>query len=337
LTAIPAWAAYAPDEPLKSFTFDTGPLGPEEVELLVEHCAICRTDINFIDSAWSPTVYPLVPGHEAVGRVVAVGSNVKSRRIGERVGVGFYAGSCAHCRTCLQGDYNLCASRRPTMAGRHGAFAARLRADWMWCIPIPNELDPAEAAPLMCGGIAVFSPFLAYNVRPIDRVGVVGIGGLGHIALKIARAWGCHVTAFTSNEAKSDELREFGAHDVISMADADPKKLSGLLDFLIVTSGVPLELSRWLGLLGPKGRLHIAGITTAPVSFTVRPDLISWQRSISGISNGTPSALNALVEFAARHRIAPKIERFPMRRINEAIAHVRSGKARYRVVLDCDF
>ncbi len=189
----------------------------------------------------------------------------------------------------------------------------------------------------MCGGIAVFSPFLTYNVRPVDRVGIVGIGGLGHLAIKIARAWGCHVTAFTSNESKSDELREFGAHEVISTTDANPKKLSGLLDFLIVTSGAPVDLSRLMSFLGPKGRLHFAGITTAPVCFTVRPDLIAWQRSISGISNGTPSALNALVEFAARHRIAPKIERFPMRQVNEAIAHMRSGRARYRVVLDSDF
>jgi uncharacterized zinc-type alcohol dehydrogenase-like protein len=337
LTPIAAWATDGPGEPLRPFTFDPGPLGPEEVELLVEHCAICRTDLNFMDSAWSPTAYPLVPGHEAVGRIVAIGSNVKARKIGERVGVGFYASSCAHCRTCLQGDYNLCAARQPTMAGRHGAFAARLRADWMWCIPIPDELDSADAAPLMCGGIAVFSPFLAYNVRPVDRVGVIGIGGLGHLAVKIARAWGCHVTAFTSTEAKSDEVREFGAHEVIATADIDPRKLSGLLDFLIVTASVPVEWSRLMSLLGPKGRLHIAGITTAPVSFTVRPDLIAWQRSISGISNGTPNALNALVDFAARHRIAPKIERFPMRQVNEAIAHVRAGQARYRVVLDCDF
>jgi uncharacterized zinc-type alcohol dehydrogenase-like protein len=337
VTVVPAWAADVPGGSLRPFRFDPGPLGSEQIELEVEHCAICRTDLNFIDSAWSPTVYPLVPGHEAVGRIVAVGSSVKERKVGDRVGVGFYASSCAHCRTCLQGDYNLCVARQPTMVGRHGAFAARLRADWMWCIDIPDALDPACAAPLMCGGVAVFSPFLAYNVRPVDHVGVIGIGGLGHMAVKIARAWGCHVTAYTSTEAKADEVRAFGAHEVVSTADLDPRRLPRLLDFLIVTASVPVEWSRLMGLLAPKGRLHIAGITTAPVSFTVRPDLLAWQRCISGISNGTPSALAALVEFSARHGIAPQIERFPMRQVNEAIAHLRAGKARYRVVLDCDF
>jgi len=337
-STIRAWAAQRTGGPLEPYEYDPGLLGAEEVEISVEHCGVCYSDLAFIGSEWSPTTYPIVPGHEVVGRITALGDNAKGLSIGQRVGVGWYAGSCTHCHPCIRGEQNLCAQRQPTIVGRHGGFADRLRAHWMWSIPLPEQLDPAVSGPLMCGGLTVFNPFLLNGVRPTDRVGVIGIGGLGHLALQFARAWGCEVTAFTSSAAKHDEAKALGAHRVVSSTDAGAmKKSAGSIDFLISTVRAPLDWGAVLETLAPKGRLHIVGVTTEPVPIIVRPHLIAWQRSISGSSTGSPGVLATMLGFVARHRIAPHVEHFPMSRVNDAIAHLRSGNARYRVVLDADF
>ena len=241
-----------------------------------------------------------------------------------------------HCRQCMSGNHHLCPQAKLTIVGHRGGFATRIRAHWGWAIPLPEALNPAEAGPLLCGGVTVFTP-LAMYAKPTDRVGVIGIGGLGHMAVKFAAAYGCEVTAFTSSESKFDEAKGFGAHHVVSSRDSDAiKKLGGSFDLLIVTVNVPLDWDAMIGTLAPNGRLHVVGVVLEPIPVAAF-SLILEQRSISGSPIGSPVAIATMLDFAARHDIAPQTEHFPMSKINDAFARLESGKARYRIVLDADF
>ncbi len=332
-----AYAALSAGAALTPFEFDPGPLGDEDIEIRVEHCGICHSDVAMIDSEWFPASYPVVPGHEAVGVITALGPRAKGRQLGQRVGIGWHAGSCSHCNFCLGGEQNLCAKRQPTLIGRHGGFAEKLRAHWSWAVPLPAGLDPVAAGPLMCGGGTVFLPFILHAIPPTARVGIVGIGGLGHMAVKFARAWGCEVTAFTSNAAKRDEALALGAHKTLASTDlAGLKAAAGSLDFLLVTVGATLPWDALIGTLAPKGRMHMVGVVTEAMSIR-SGGLLSWQKSLSASPTPAPSVLATMLDFAARHQIAPQVERFAMSRVNDALDHLRSGKARYRVVLDADF
>jgi uncharacterized zinc-type alcohol dehydrogenase-like protein len=277
-----------------------------------------------------------VLGHEAVGRVVALGSAAKGLAVGQRVGVGWNSGSCMHCRECLSGLHNLCPQVQPTILGHRGGFASRVRSHWAWALPIPDALEPADAGPLLCGGITVFNP-LALFAKPTSRVGIVGIGGLGHMAVKFAAAHGCEVTAFTSSERKFDEARGFGAHHVVASRDsAAVGKLAGTLDLLISTVNVPIDWGTYIAALAPRGRLHVVGAVMEPIP-VVAFSLIFTQRSISGSPTGAPVEMATMLDFAARHGITPQTEHYPMSQINEAFARLQAGKANYRIVLDADF
>lgn len=338
MSDIQAWAARSPGDVLEPYSYEPGPLDPEQVEVAVEFCGICYSDLAVLNNEWSHSDFPVVPGHEVVGRVSAIGDQVRTVHTGQRVGVGWWAHSCARCPACMGGDHNFCRERKPTIVGRHGGFADRLRVHWTWAVPIPGGLDPASSAPLMCGGLTVFSPFFLNGVQPTARVGVVGIGGLGHMALRFARAWGCEVTALTSNPSKLQEARELGAHR--ALLHTEPGALSsiaGQLDFLLMTARAPLDWSGLFGTLAPDGRIHLVGVPNQTIPIDVRPDLIMWRRGVQGSSTGSPRLLSTLLAFAERHDLGARVECFPMRRVNDAISHLRSGKARYRVVLEADF
>lgn len=329
---IRAYAAARAKAPLEPFEYDPGPLGPEQVEVAVEHCGICHSDVSMLDNEWGSTRYPFVPGHEIVGTVAAAGSQAKGVKVGQRVGIGWFTGSCMHCSACIGGDQHLCTTREETIVGRHGGFADRVRVHWAWAFPLPAGLDAASAGPLFCGGITVFSPILLNNIRPLDRVGVVGIGGLGHLAVKFLRAWGCEVTAFTSSAGKHAEALALGAHHAVSSTDKDAlKALRRSLDFIIVTVNVPLDWNAYVAALKPKGRLHFVGAVLEPLSVPVFS--LMAPKVVTGSGTGSPTQIAQMLEFCARHRIAPQVEAFPMARANDALDHLRAGKPRYRVVL----
>ncbi len=335
-TAIRAWAAQEASKPLVPHSYDPGPLGAEEVEIRVDHCGVCHSDLSLIDNEWGFSAYPIVGGHEVIGTVVALGSQAKGLKLGQKVGVGWMSGSCMTCRSCIGGEPHLCRAGVPTIVGHNGGFAERLRAHWLWACPIPEGLNPAKAGPLLCGGITVFSPFLNFDIKPVHRVGVVGIGGLGHLAVKFARAWGCEVTAFTSSESKRDEALQMGAHRVVSSVDAGAMKgITGQLDMVLVTVNVMLNWKALMGTLAPHGRLHLVGVLPQPMEVEAFP-LIGGQRSVSGSPTGSRQDIDTMLAFAARHGIEPQTEHYPMSRINEALDHLRAGKARYRVVLDAE-
>ncbi|HWB01414.1 MAG TPA: NAD(P)-dependent alcohol dehydrogenase [Verrucomicrobiales bacterium] len=334
--SVRAWVARGPKQPMSLEIFDLGPLGAEEVEVAVEHCGLCHSDVSVLNNEWGISQYPVIPGHEVVGRITAAGQHVKGLTIGQRVGVGWNAGSCMHCRQCMSGNHHLCPQVQPTIVGHYGGFASRIRAHWAWAIPLPESLPFAEAGPLLCGGVTVFAPLVLY-AKPTSRVGIIGIGGLGHLAVMFAAAYGCEVTAFTSSESKFAEAKGFGASHVISSKDsAAIRRLSRCFDLLISTVNVPLDWDALIGTLAPGGRLHVVGAVLEPIPLAALP-LIAGQRSVSGSLTGPPAAIETMLEFAARHTITPQTEHFPMSHINEAFARLESGKARYRIVLDTDF
>jgi len=336
MSRIEAWAVSEPQGNFSRQTVDLGAIGPEEVEVQVEHCGLCHSDLSMRNNDWGATSYPAILGHEIIGRVISVGNAAKGVEVGQRVGIGWTAGSCLHCRQCQSGDQHLCSQAQPTIIGHRGGFASRVRANWNWAVPIPEGLDAAEAGPLLCGGITVFNP-LAMYAKPTDRVGIVGIGGLGHMGLKFAAAYGCEVTAFTSSEHKFDEARGFGAHRVVATRNsADLRKIAGTLDLLIVTTNVSLDWEAVLGTLAPNGRMHVVGAVLEPIPISAFP-LIMKQNSLSFSPTGSPVDIETMLQFAARHKITPTTEHFPMSRINDAFDRLHSGKARYRIVLDADF
>jgi uncharacterized zinc-type alcohol dehydrogenase-like protein len=331
-----AWVAKAPRQPLVLEAVELGPLGPEDVEVAVAHCGLCHSDVSVLNNEWGTSQYPAILGHEVIGRVTAVGPNAKRLTVGQRVGIGWNSGSCMHCRQCMSGSHNLCPQAQPTIVGHRGGFASHVRAHWAWAFPLPEQMNADDAGPLLCGGATVFAP-LALYARPSDRVGIIGIGGLGHMAVKFAKAYGCDVTAFTSSESKFDEARGFGANYVLTTRDAAAiRKLSGSFDLLISTVNVKLDWDALIGTLAPNGRLHVVGVVLEPIP-VMAFSLIMGQRSISGSPSGSPVMIETMLDFAARHNVLPQTEHFPMSRINDAFARLESGKARYRIVLDADW
>jgi alcohol/geraniol dehydrogenase (NADP+) len=341
MSTISAWVAPAAKQPFARQQVDLGPLADEEVEIEVEHCGVCHSDLSVLNNDWHSSTYPAVLGHEAIGRVVALGPAAekhaaKGIAVGQRVGVGWNSGSCMHCPQCIGGEQNLCATAQATIIGHRGGFASRLRCHWAWTLPIPDGLPGSEAGPLLCGGITVFDPLATY-ARPTSRVGIVGIGGLGHMAVKFAAAMGCEVTAFTSSERKFDEARGFGAHHVVASRDSTAiNQQAGQLDVVLSTVNVKLDWDAYIAALAPNGRLHVVGAVMEPIPVTAF-SLIFARRSISGSPTGSPVEMATMLDFAARHRITPQTEHYPMSQINEAFARLAAGKANYRIVLDADF
>lgn len=328
------WATSGPHQPLQPLEFDAGELGDEEVEVEIDYCGICHSDLSMVDNEWGMTQYPFVPGHEGVGRVVRLGAHAKGLSLGQVVGVGWNRGSCMHCHSCMSGAHHLCNEVEATIVGRHGAFADRIRCHWAWAIPLPDGVDPAEAGPLFCGGITVFSPLVIHDIKPTQRVGVVGIGGLGHMAIRFLHAWGCDVTAFTSSAGKRDEALALGADQVVSSTDSGALAgVAGTLDMVLVTSNAALDWNAYIAALAPQGKLHIVGAVLEPIPVSVF-SLMGGQKSLASSPTGSPSTMADMLAFCAHHGIVPQVEHFPVSRINDAMQHLRDGKARYRVVLD---
>src|SRR3974390_809856 len=332
-----AYAATTAHGSLQPFSFDLGEIGPEEVEIKVTHCGLCHSDLSMLDNDWGMSQYPFVPGHEVTGTVAALGNAAKGLKVGQRVGLGWFAHSCLACHECLSGEQHLCANAQGTIVGRHGGFADRVRAQWTWVRPLPDALDMAKAGPLLCGGATVFAPFLIHDVPPTARVGIIGIGGLGHMALQFANKWGCEVHAFTTSDSKEAEARKLGAHYIHNTRqNAALKKLAGSLDLIISTINAPLDVPGLLDTLAPNGRLHNVGAVLKPLEVPAF-SLILGQKSVSGSPTGSPTAIDSMLAFCARHSVAPVTEFFPMSKLNDALERLRSGKARYRVVLINDF
>jgi len=330
---IHAYAAHKPGGKLEPFEYDPGELGQNEVEINVEHCGICHSDISMWKNEWGMSDYPFVPGHEVIGTIGAIGEAVTQFSVGQRVGLGWHAGYCTTCPSCMSGDHNLCSSARGTIVGRHGGFADKVRAEAISVISLPDSLDASKAGPLFCGGITVFNPLVQYDVSPTAKVAVIGIGGLGHIALAFLNAWGCEVTAFTSSDSKREEALKLGAHHTLNSRNAaEIEGAAGRFDLLLSTVNVGLDWGAYINTLKPKGRLHFLGAVLEPIEIGAF-SLIAAQRQISGSPVGSPATIAKMIQFAAQHEIKPVTEHFKFDQVNEALEHLESGQARYRIVL----
>jgi uncharacterized zinc-type alcohol dehydrogenase-like protein len=330
---VHALAVQNSQSALQAYEYELGGIGPWEVDIEISHCGICHSDLHLISNDWGFSTYPLVPGHEVVGVVRAHGKQAKHLPIGARVGLGWQCGACFECAQCLSGDENMCPKSVATCAGHFGGFADFVRADSRFVFPLPEELSSEKVAPLLCGGITVFSPLQHFGVTSSMKVGVVGVGGLGHLALQFLNAFGCEVTAFSTTSSKENEAREFGANNFLSLSDkAALKAARSSLDFIISTAFAPLDYEMLLNTLRPNGKLCLVGVPEKDVSFPGHL-LIGGRKSICGSPIGSRSAMRTMLEFAARHDIGAKVELMPMKEANEALKRIEENKARYRIVL----
>jgi len=315
------------------FKYDPGELGPHEVEIAITHCGICHSDIHLISNDWGISHYPFIPGHEIIGAVQALGAEVRALELGQRVGLGWQSNSCGICEWCTRGMENLCPAAECTCVHRHGGYADLVRANARFVIPIPGALESEQSAPLLCAGITVYNPLRTHGINPSSRVGVVGIGGLGHLAVQFARVFGAEVTAFSTSAAKEEEARALGAHNFVNTRESKAmKEVFGTLDFVLSTISEDQDWGVYLQTLRPTGTLCFVGVPPSPVSVHALP-LISGIRSITGNPTGSPYRIKEMLDVAARHGVKAKTELFPMAKANEAIEKVKKNKVRYRAVL----
>jgi uncharacterized zinc-type alcohol dehydrogenase-like protein len=331
--SVHAHAALEPKGNLRPFAYEPGPLGPHEVEIRVGHCGICHSDVHLIDGDWGIGSYPMVPGHEIVGTVAALGPEVTELAEGDRVGVGWQRGACLRCEWCRRGEENLCPENEAICVDHHGGFADRVRVDARFAFPIPGTLSSAGTAPLLCGGITVFTP-LRRLARPGMAVGILGIGGLGHLAVQFARAMGAVVTALSSSPEKEADCRALGAERFIATADAKALRAAAdSLDLIVSTVFLPPDWKALLRALRPGGTLWLLGAPEEPLTVPTLGFVVG-HKTVTGSAIGGRPLIREMLDFAARHGIAARVQVRPLAEADAAVEDVRRGRARYRIVLE---
>jgi uncharacterized zinc-type alcohol dehydrogenase-like protein len=331
------YAALKQGEKLQQWEYEPAKLGRQDIEIQVTHNGLCHTDIHMRDNDWNVSKFPLVAGHEVVGKVTQIGEDVTSLTIGDRVGFGWIRNSCRTCDACLRGEENVCQKGYTGLiVGNHGGFANCLRAPADFAYKIPDALDSASAAPLLCAGITVYSPLRTYIKHPGMKVGVIGIGGLGHLAIKFARAMGAEVTAFSTSPDKEEEAKAFGAHHFCSWNNAEEiVQISGKQDLIISTSSSAIDWDKCFNLLANNGVFCIVGLPVSTLNIPLLP-LVFGQKAIVGSVVGGRRFMKEMLEFAGVNQIKPMIEIMPLSDINAAMDKVAANKARYRIVLVSD-
>ena len=330
---VKAYAALNAGEDLKPYEYESKTLEQNEIRIKVHSCGICHSDISAIDNSWDKSKYPMIAGHEIIGEVIEIASNSSMHKIGDTVGLGWHSGYCNNCDYCDVGDHNFCSNTKKTVFSQFGGFAEEVVAEEESVIPIPLKLNLEDAGPLLCGGITVFTPIVEFGINEKHKVGVIGIGGLGHLAIQFYKALGCHVTAFTNSQDKNDFIKKMGADDVVSSTDqVTLKNLGAKFDLLISTVNVSLDWNLYLNIIKPRGRLHFVGAVLEPIKSSVF-SLMTGRRSISGSPVGSPKNIKKMLNFCVEHNIKPIVEHFKFSDINKAIEKVRSNKVRFRAVL----
>ena len=338
------YAASSPTSPLAPWRFDRRDPGARDVQIEILFCGICHSDLHTVRGEWGPITYPQVPGHEIVGRVVGVGHDVSRYRAGDIVGVGCIVDSCLTCSSCAQGLEQYCengmtgtygGTEKETGRPTQGGYSTAIVVDERFVVRIPEGLDPAAAAPLLCAGITTYSPLRHWKAGPGKRVGVVGIGGLGHMAIKLARAMGCHVVALTRSPDKVDDATRLGAHEVLVSTDRVAMRAHrNSLDLILDTAGIAHALDPELALLRLDGSLVLVGLAPEPhpsprvFSFTAK------RRSLAGSSIGGIAETQEMMDFCAERGIASEIELIRADQINEAYERMLRSDVRYRFVID---
>ena len=337
------YAARDKSTPLAPFDFQRRDPGPRDVQIEIQFCGICHTDIHQVRDEWGGSIYPMVPGHEIVGKVTRVGAEVKKFKAGDLAGVGCMVDSCRECASCREGEEQLCDRGKTIFTYNsldkqgqptYGGYSNNIVCDEAFVLKISPKLDLAAAAPLLCAGITTYSPLRHWGVSEGQRVGVVGLGGLGHMALKFARAFGAHVTQFTTSPGKEQEALRLGAHEVVLTRDPEPlKNLADSFHFIIDTVSAPHDLNAYLSLLRRDGNMVLVGVPNQPTPLAAFP-LVMRRRSLSGSLIGGIRETQEMLDYCADKNITADIELTPIQKVNEAFDRILRSDVRYRFVID---
>lgn len=342
-TSVSAFAATAADAPLAPLGIERRPVGAKDVAIDIMWCGVCHSDLHYARNEWGRTVYPAVPGHEIVGRVREVGSGVTRHEPGDIVGVGCMVDSCRTCEPCSEGEEQFCAHQIGTYGGiekgsqrqTFGGYSKSITVDEHFVLRIPAGLDPAKAAPLLCAGITTYSPLRHWNVGPGTKVGVVGLGGLGHMGVKLAHAMGAEVVVFTTSAAKFEEARKLGADSAILSTDpAQMKAHTGSFHFILNTVSVAHNLDHYVRLLRRNGTMCLVGAPAEPHKGPSAWLLLGGRRSVSGSPIGGIRETQEMLDFCAAHGVTPETEVIAMADINAAYERMLRNDVRYRFVID---
>ncbi len=344
LKEVKAFGTVAAEAPLDQMNISRRNVTAHDVEIDILYCGVCHSDIHTARSEWGGTIYPCVPGHEIVGKIVRVGAHVSKFKVGDVVGVGCMVDSCRECQYCKEGLEQYC---EPGMTGTYnapdkhipgsptfGGYSESVTVDENFVLRIPANLDLAATAPLLCAGITTYSPLRHWNVGPGKKVGIVGIGGLGHMGIKIAKAMGAHVVAFTTSESKFAEAHRLGADEVVLSKDA--KQMAayrGKLDFILDAVSAEHDINTYLGLLRVDGSLALVGAPEHPLPVAAF-SVIVGRKSLSGSMIGGIAETQEMLDFCGEHNITADIEMLDIKDINEAYERLIKGDVKYRFVID---
>ncbi|HYJ26151.1 MAG TPA: NAD(P)-dependent alcohol dehydrogenase [Nocardioides sp.] len=339
---VNAYAAPSAGQPLAPTTIERRDVGAHDVLIAIEYAGICHSDIHTVNGDWGPQPFPVVPGHEIVGTVTEVGSDVTRHRVGDRVGVGCMVGSCGECDSCRRGDEQYCASG---MVGTYaatdrdgsttqGGYSTHVVVDADYVLSVPEGIDPAAAAPLLCAGITMYAPLRRWGAGPGTKVAIVGLGGLGHMGVKIAHALGAEVTVLSQSLKKQEDGLRLGADDYRATSDPDTfEALAGRFDLIVNTVSAAIDLDAYLGLLAVDGTLVNVGAPAEPLSLHAM-SLIGARRSFAGSMIGGIALTQEMLDFCAEHGIASEVEVIRADQANEAYERVLASDVRYRFVID---
>ena len=338
-----AYGAHAADKKLEPLDIERRSPGPHDVQIEIAYCGICHSDLHQVRNEWGNSTYPMVPGHEIVGRVTAVGAHVKGFKVGDLAGVGCLVDSCRACPSCQRHLEQFCEkgaafSYNGTEMDRttptYGGYSSSVVVDEAFTLKISPKLDLAAAAPLLCAGITTYSPLRHWKTKKGDKVGVVGLGGLGHMAVKLAAAMGAEVTMLSTSKAKETDARKLGAHHFgLTSDDTTFKKLAGQFDLIIDTISAPHDYNKYLGLLRIEGAMVLLGVPPEPTPVSAFP-LIMGRRTLSGSLIGGLQETQEMLDFCAEHGIVSEIELIPVQQVNAAYERMLKNDVRYRFVLD---
>jgi len=343
VTAALGYAAHAARAPLAPYQFERRALGPNDVQIEILYCGVCHSDVHQARDEWGRSQFPMVPGHEIVGRVTAVGSNVSRYQPGDLAGVGVMVDACRTCASCNEGLEQYCEQGfvgTYNAKGRdgqitQGGYSNRIVVDEAFVLRIPATLDLKAVAPLLCAGITTYSPLRHWNIGPSHKVGVVGLGGLGHMAVKLAAAFGAHVVLFTTSESKRQDALRLGAHEVVNSRNKDEMKAQlNRLDFILNTVAAPHDLNAFLALLKRDGTMTLVGLPDQDPPALKVGRLVSKRRQLAGSSIGGIAETQEMLNFCAQHNIVADIELIPIQGINEAWDRMVRSDVKYRFVID---
>ena len=341
---INSYAAYKSKKPLEPMQIERRDVGANDVQIEILFCGVCHSDIHQVRNEWGNSSFPMVPGHEIVGRVTQIGDKVKNFKVGDLAGVGCLVDSCGSCSECKEnleqycneGIYTYNSPDKHTGKITYGGYSNMVVVDENFVLHISEKLDLAGAAPLLCAGITTYSPLRHWGIKKGDRVGVVGLGGLGHMALKLAKAMGADVTLFTTSPSKIDDAKRLGASVVVNSKNEDEmSKIKGSLDFILNTVSAPHNLDSFLELLNRDGTMCLVGVPDAPHKNPNIANLIFKRKKLAGSLIGGIKETQEMLDFCAEHNITSDIELIPIQKINEAYERMLKSDVKYRFVIDC--